>query len=152
MFLPNILWKLFFKLFSNWFWVNKPGGGSVQLGAVEEEIGSGIWRIQGKQSRKACVDVDEDRTRNSNDLLRRLLFSYTRLTACFFMQPLRAPVCVSMSVCVCLTGLGSLVVKGAAANRCVCAGGAEPCDWPAGAEPPLLLLQAGRGILVILDL
>lgn len=52
------------------------------------------------------------------------------------------------SVCVCvlrpLTGLGSLVMKGAAANRCVSAAGALSFDWLA-----VVLLQAGR---VILDL
>lgn len=59
---------------------------------------------------------------------------------------------VSVCVCVCasftwpLTGLGSLVMKRAAGNRCVYAGGTLPFDWLAGAVLPL---QAGR---VILDL
>ncbi len=43
---------------------------------------------------KACMVVDKDRGRNSNCLLRRLLFSCTGLTACFFMHPLKGPVCV----------------------------------------------------------
>lgn len=41
---------------------------------------------------KACMDVDKDR--NCDCLLRRLLFSCTGLTACFFMHPLKGPVCV----------------------------------------------------------
>lgn len=60
----------------------------------------------------------------------------------------------SVCMCVCarvsftwpLTGLGSLVMKRAAVNRCVSAGGTLPFDWLAGT---LLLLPAGR---VILDL
>lgn len=55
-----------------------------------------------------------------------------------------------MSVCVSfiwtLTGLGSLVMKRAAGNRCVSAGRTQPFDWLAGVVLPL---QAGR---VILDL
>lgn len=54
--------------------------------------------------------------------------------------------CVRVCVCVLrpLTGLGSLVMKGAAANRCVSAGGALSFD-----SLVVVLLQAGR---VILDL
>lgn len=80
--------------------VNSPEGGSVQ------GVQRGTWMEEGDQSGntenigergKACMDVDKDRSRNPNCVLRRLLFSCTGLTACFFMQPLKAPVCV----CVC---------------------------------------------------
>lgn len=55
--------------------------------------------------------------------------------------------CATVCVCVLrpLTGLGSLVMKGAAANRCVSAGGALSFDWLA----IVALRQAGR---VVLDL
>ena len=53
-------------------------------------------------------------------------------------------VCVSSTWT--LTGLGSLVMKRAAGNRCVSPGGTLPFDWLTGL---VLLLQAGR---VILDL
>ena len=63
----------------------------------------------------------------------------------------RSSVSVCVRLCVCfftrpLTGLGSLIMKRAAANRCVSAGGTLPFDWLAGVVLPL---QAGR---VILDL
>lgn len=64
----------------------------------------------------------------------------------FFMHPLKDPVCVCVSFTWPLTGLGSLVMKRAAGNRCVSAGGTLPFDWLAGV---VILLQAGR---VILDL
>lgn len=84
--------------------VNRPEGGSVQ------GVQRGTWMEEGDQSRntenigergKACMDVDKDRSRNSNCLLRRLLFSRTGLTACFFMHPLKGPVCVCLRMCVC---------------------------------------------------
>lgn len=71
-----------------------------------------------------------------------------RADSIFFMYSLKGPVCV----CVCasftwpLTGLGSLVMKRAAGNRCVSAGGTQLFDWLSG---PVLPLQAER---VILDL
>lgn len=52
--------------------------------------------------------------------------------------------CVFVCLTRLLTGLGSLLMKGAAGNRCVSAGGTLLFDWLAGAE---LLLQAERDIL-----
>ena len=75
--------------------------------------------------------------RNSNCLLRRLLFSCTGLTACFFMHPLKGPVCVCVSFTLPLTGLGSVVMKRAAGNRCISAVGCLPFDWLAAVLPPL---------------
>lgn len=86
------------------------------------------------------------RGRISNCLLRRLLFSCTGLTACFFMHTLKGPACLCVSSTWPLTGLGSVVMKRAAGNHCVSASGTVLCDWLTGEA---LLLQAGR---VLLDL
>lgn len=64
---------------------------------MEEGDRSGYKENMGERG-KAGMDVDKDRGRNSNCLLRRLLFSCTGLTACFFIHSLKGPVCV----CVCV--------------------------------------------------
>lgn len=105
------------------------GGGGCQSGNREH----GIKR----EGMHGC------RGRISNHLF---LFSCTGLTACFFMHTLKGPACLCVSLTWPLTGLGSVVMKRAAGNRCVSASRTVPFDWLTGAALPL---QAGR---VLLDL
>ena len=70
---------------------------------MEEGDQTGNGRNKGERG-KACMDIDKDKSRNPNCLLRILLFCCTGPTACFFMYLLKGPmcVCVCMGLCVCV--------------------------------------------------
>lgn len=71
--------------------INRPEGGSVQGVHKGAGVEKGDWRANKQnigERGKACMDMDSGT--NSNCVLRRLLFSCTELTACFFMHTLKA--------------------------------------------------------------
>lgn len=71
--------------------INRPEGGSVQGVHKGAGLEKGDWRANKQNIEErgnACMDMD--RGKNSNCVLRRLLFSCKELTACFFMRTLKA--------------------------------------------------------------